>query len=44
MTMDNNPFKAPEARVADAGVASGEFLPNNQTVATGNGVDWLSRN
>jgi uncharacterized membrane protein len=43
MTMDNNPFKAPEARVADAGVASGEFLPDGQTVAAGNGVDWLSR-
>lgn len=42
MNMDNNPFKAPDARVADAGVASGEFLPEGRRVPTGNGIAWLS--
>ena len=43
MNTDNNPFKAPEARVADAGVGSGEFIADGQRVPAGNGVAWLSR-
>jgi len=43
MNMDNNPFKAPEARVDDAGAGSGEFIADGQRVAAGNGVAWLSR-
>jgi hypothetical protein len=43
MNMDSNPFKAPDARVADAGVAGGEFLPEGQTVAAGSGVTWISQ-
>jgi uncharacterized membrane protein len=42
LNTDNNPFKAPEARVADAGMASGEFLPEGQTVPAGHGVSWLT--
>lgn len=43
MTTDSNPFKAPDARVADAGVASGEFVLEGQRVPAGNGVTWLSQ-
>jgi uncharacterized membrane protein len=43
MNMDNNPFKAPDARVADAGAASGEFVLEGQRVPAGNGVVWLSQ-
>lgn len=42
MEMDNNnPFKAPEARVADIAADSGEFLPEGRRVPAGNGVSWL---
>lgn len=42
MEMDNNnPFKAPEARVADIAPDSGEFLPEGRRVPAGNGVSWL---
>jgi uncharacterized membrane protein len=43
MTMDSNPFKAPEARVADAGTASGEFVLEGQRVPAGNGIAWLTQ-
>jgi hypothetical protein len=43
MNMDNNPFKAPDARVADAGAASGEFVLEGQRVPAGNGVAWISK-
>jgi len=43
MTMDSNPFKAPDARVADAGVAGGDFVLEGQRVPAGNGVTWLSQ-
>ncbi len=41
MEMDNNPFKAPTARVADAHEADGEFVPEGQTVEAGRGTAWL---
>lgn len=44
MNMESNPFKAPEARVADAGSPdNGEFIPDGQAVPAGNGVSWLMR-
>lgn len=43
MNMDSNPFKAPDARVADAGATSGEFLPDGQVVPAGNGVSWITQ-
>ncbi len=42
MEMDNNnPFKAPEARVADITADMGEFLPEGRQVPAGNGAAWL---
>jgi uncharacterized membrane protein len=43
MNMDSNPFKAPDARVADAGVANGTFLPDGQVVPAGSGVAWIAK-
>ncbi|MGE5386124.1 MAG: BPSS1780 family membrane protein, partial [Betaproteobacteria bacterium] len=37
----NNPFRAPEARVADIAADMGEFLPEGRRVPAGNGVAWL---
>jgi len=43
MDTDNNPFKVPEARVADAGGSSaGDLVLEGQRVPAGNGVAWLS--
>jgi uncharacterized membrane protein len=41
--MEQNPFKAPEARVADVIAAAGEFIPEGRRVPAGSGVDWFSR-
>lgn len=39
---EHNPFKAPEARVADPGsFVSGDFLPEGYKVPAGNGWDWI---
>lgn len=43
MTMNDNPFKAPAAHVADAGGHAGDFLPDGQRVPAGNGINWLGR-
>ncbi|MBS1190004.1 MAG: hypothetical protein H6R10_1796 [Rhodocyclaceae bacterium] len=43
MNMDNNPFKAPEARVADVFPGTGEFIPEGQRVPAGNGIGWFGR-
>lgn len=39
----NNPFKAPEAMVADVMPDSGNFFPEGRQVPAGNGVAWLSQ-
>lgn len=45
MTMDDqNPFRVPEARVADPGTAfDGMFLLEGRKVPAGNGLTWISR-
>ena len=41
---DNNPFKAPEARVADPGsYVGGDFILEGRKVPAGNGVEWIKR-
>ena len=43
MNTGSNPFKAPEARVADALPGDGEFIPDGRRVPVGNALSWLSR-
>ena len=40
---NDNPFKAPEAAVADQSPDMGEFIPEGRGVPAGNGVAWISR-
>lgn len=40
---DNNPFKAPEARVADTPVDHGDFVLEGLRVPAGNGSAWLGK-
>lgn len=42
MSSGDNSFKAPEARVADAATAAGNFIADGRSVAAGNGVNWIS--
>lgn len=43
MNVESNPFKAPEARVADIFPGAGDFIPDGQQVPAGNGIKWLGR-
>lgn len=43
MEAENNPFKAPAARVADVSDSGGEFIAEGQSVGAGGGAAWLSR-
>lgn len=43
MTSEANPFKAPEARVADVLPSEGNFIPEGRQVPAGNGIAWISR-
>lgn len=40
---ENNPFKAPEARVDDILPDAGEFIPDGQRVPAGNGIGWIGQ-
>lgn len=40
---NENPFKAPDAAVADQSPDMGEFIPEGRGVPAGNGVAWLQR-
>lgn len=43
MNAESNPFKAPEARVADVVSGGGEFVPDGQQVPASSGVAWFTR-
>lgn len=43
MELENNPFKAPAARVEDIDPNAGDFIPDGQRVPAGNAVAWLAR-
>lgn len=43
MQTEDNPFKAPDARVDDHFPSSGEFILEGQRVPSGNGITWLSQ-
>lgn len=42
MSMDENPFKVPEARVADVSASGGAFIADGRRVAAGRGAAWFS--
>lgn len=43
MQTEDNPFKAPDARVDDRFPSGGDFIPEGQQVPAGNGIAWFSR-
>lgn len=42
MEAENNPFKAPTARVADAGTQGGQFVPEGLSVTADQGIAWFT--